>query len=182
MLLVMLAASLWGQDSLTTISDVVHDGSGAGVTGTCTYTAATGRFLGAALDQIVGEPVVVPITAGIFFAKLVPTDTALPVGQYYQVVCAGNRGWKLTGYWLVPTSGSPLRLKDIWASTAPSPGILIPPPQISALGLTSGTYCFAVVNGVVQPALVACSAGGGTTTFDLAPGLFDSAPGLFDAH
>jgi hypothetical protein len=180
-LLAFLATSLWGQGALTTISDMLYDGSGAGVTGTCTYASATGRFL-AASNQIVGEPVAITITGGIFYAKVVPTDTALPPGQYYAVTCSGKRGWKLSGTWLVPTSATPIKLSVVWAASPPSPGILIPPQQLSAVGLATGTYCIGVVTGVVQPALTLCPTGGAGVLFNSATGLFDSAAGLFDAH
>jgi hypothetical protein len=114
------------------------DASGNGVNGSCTYQAATGRFLGAALVQIVGEPATVKITGGILYLKLVPTDTALPTGQYYSVNCEGNLGWRLSGNWIVPTSSTPLTLSAIWAPVIPTAGVYFPPSSIAQTGASVG--------------------------------------------
>jgi hypothetical protein len=148
--ILLAACTAWCQDTLTTVSEVIHDGAGNPVSGSCTFRAATGRFLGAAQDQIIGEPVTVKFKSGAFFAKIVPTDTGVPVGQYYAASCVSDtRGWSKTGIWLVPTSSTPVTWNSIWGTTPPNPSAMIPPSQVVSAGIGAGTFCFLSVNGTV---------------------------------
>jgi hypothetical protein len=161
-LALVIASGVNAQTTRTTITDTIYDGAGGLVTGSCTYSLASGRATGAAGSQVAAEPVTVRFTSGAFSALVVPTDTMTPSGQSYTVRCSGTRGWSKSGYWTVPTSGSPITLDAVWVSVAPVPPVTFLPSQINARGKATGTYCLTVVDGVVT-GLVLCTAGSGTT-------------------
>ncbi len=152
--LLLCAFTLFAQSTVT-VTDSIIDGANQGVTGSCTYRLASGRALAGSGAQIVGEPVTVRFSAGVFSAAIVPT----PAEHYYSVSCSGSRGWSKTGAWIVPASG-PVTLNDIWVNVPPAPPITFLPLQINVTGLTNGTqYCIVPVSGVAT--LVACTGGGG---------------------
>ncbi len=167
----VFACSLFAQIPGTQITDMIYDGAGQPVTGSCTYRLASGRATGSDGSQISGEPVTVRFTNGVFSAVILPTDTMTDVLnplliQSYSVSCSGSRGWAKSGFWTVATSGTALRLQDLWTTPAPTPPILIPPPQIDARGKPTATYCLDVTNGVVTGlSLCAGGSGGGDGTW-----------------
>jgi hypothetical protein len=176
-LLFAFALALAAQ-SLTPVADTIKDGANQGVTGSCTYRLASGRAVGAVDQQLVGEPVTVRFTNGAFSAAIVPTDTATPATQYYTVSCSGSRGWSQQGYWIVPTSGTALKLKDLWVALPPSPPATFLPSQIRQAG--AGTWCLTSIDGVVawrQP----CGSSG-TLTWGNATGTWGTVTGTWGGN
>jgi hypothetical protein len=112
----------------TTVTGTITDPGGDLISGQCSIQAV-GPFTAIAGWRVVGAPMTVSFTAGAFSASLAPTDSASPEGQNYKVTCAVPRqivsgrtierySWG-PRYWLVPTSGSPLDVKDVEVTTPP---------------------------------------------------------------
>lgn len=81
------------------------------------------------------------VTNGVFAADLEPNDTSLPAGTSYAVRYAPTVGLKIDPWsevWVVPTSGSPLKVNAVRVAVAPSPGVLIQLQQLAASGATNG--------------------------------------------
>ncbi len=79
----------------------------------------------------------VTITNGVVDITLEPNDTATPSGTSYAVRFFLTRGTYLQ-YWVVPTSATPLKIKDVAVSTIPTPALTIALSQLSSLGAVKG--------------------------------------------
>ncbi len=77
------------------------------------------------------------ITNGVVDITLEPNDTATPSGTSYAVRFYLTRGTYLQ-YWVVPTSASALKIKDVVVSTIPTPALTIALSQLSGLGAAKG--------------------------------------------
>jgi len=164
--LLLLAGAARAQT--TTVQGTITDPAGDKVNGTCSIQAVA-PFSARTGWRIVGAPMVVPFTAGAFSAALVPTDTATPQGQYYQVECAVPSQTTANGYtvgpfswgpryWLVPTSSTALDISAVEVTSGPaSPNWTILPQQIQAGGLTPGVYCWNVTTTGFFSSLGLCS-------------------------
>lgn len=113
----------------TLVTGSIKVASGDVATGSCSIQATT-PWTAAGGARIVGAPVLVRFTAGVFSVNLEPTDTASPAGQYYRVMCAvplqtvsgrsvGPFTWG-PRYWLVPTSPATTTIGAVELSTAPT--------------------------------------------------------------
>jgi hypothetical protein len=80
----------------------------------------------------------VTITNGVVDVTLEPNDTATPAGTSYQVRFYLTRATYLQ-YWVVPTSASPLKIKDVAVSTVPTPALTVALSQLSGLGAGKGS-------------------------------------------
>jgi hypothetical protein len=147
-LLALLALSLCAR-ATTTVTATITAPTGDLVSGSCSIQAI-GPFTSGAY-RVVGAPVVVKFTAGVFSAALTPTDSATPSGQYYKVTCSvpsqtvngrsvGPFSWG-PKIWLVPTSATPLDIGAVEVSTAPAPSVNVLPTQLA----TGGTDLQALV-------------------------------------
>ncbi len=154
--LVMLFASI-AAAQLTTVTGTLSGPMGVGnptanrLTGTLTFKAgATVRAGSWVVPSQMGQTV--SVSNGAWTAQLVPTDTAQPQGQYYEVTgdiprqtpdgrnCDTNPSLLNQGacsvgpskfgpvYLPVPTSGSPIRFEDYYVNSRPPLN-----PAISAL-------------------------------------------------
>ncbi len=79
----------------------------------------------------------ITITNGVVDITLEPNDTATPAGTSYAVRFYLSRGTYLL-YWVVPTSASTLKIKDVAISTIPTPALTIALSQLSSLGAAKG--------------------------------------------
>jgi hypothetical protein len=77
------------------------------------------------------------ITNGVVDITLEPNDTGTPAGTSYAVRFFLTRGTYLQ-YWVVPTSVTPLKIKDVAVSTIPTPALTIALSQLSGLGAVRG--------------------------------------------
>ena len=141
--LVLLICTVCAVAQTTTVTASVRDPAGDPLGGSCAVQAAQ-QFTAAAGWQVIGAPMTVPFTAGVFSASLAPTDTATPTGQYYKVTCAVPKqtvNGRSVGpysfgpaYWLVPTSSTPLDMGTINVSSLPaSPSFVVQWQQMAPL-------------------------------------------------
>jgi hypothetical protein len=68
---------------------------------------------------------------------LAPNDTLKPPGTSYRVRYSDGRGIE---YWVLPTSATPLAVRDIRIATIPTPWLSIQPAQIAAGIANNGRY------------------------------------------
>ena len=78
------------------------------------------------------------ISGGQFQVELEPNDTAVPSGTSYYVVYRPKSGMAWSEYWVVPTSGTPLKIAGVRVSQPPAPQMTIQPSQILAGGASDG--------------------------------------------
>ena len=78
------------------------------------------------------------ITNGVIAVNLEPNDTAVPSGTSYVVRFTPRSGASWAERWLVPTSGSPLKVNQVRISTTPTPALTIQPSQVLSGGAASG--------------------------------------------
>lgn len=79
------------------------------------------------------------VTSGVFSATLEANDTITPSGTYYRVLMIpSNGGKRLTDVWVVPTSGTALKIGAIRSASGLTPDTMIAPSQITAGGATNG--------------------------------------------
>ena len=177
--LIAVAIARSGRAATTICETKVQGPSGKLATGTITLTvtAAFSTPGGARVEQV---PVTVQIRNGAFCAALEPNDTGAPAKTSYKAHYQLDGAAPRDEYWLVPTSGTTLGVKDVAASRV-APDLTVLLAQLNVTGVTDGSYCLLVAGGVVT-GLTTCTGGGGHVLFDSATGLFDSAGGLFDDH
>jgi len=94
-------------------------------------------FITAGNEPIGAGKQTVTITNGVIDVTLEPNDTATPSGTSYAVRFYLSRGTYLQ-YWVVPTSASSLKIKDVAVSTIPTPALTIALSQLSGLGAAKG--------------------------------------------
>lgn len=155
----LLGVSLSGV-SLTTISGTITDGVGSAITGSCSIVPFV-PFASGPDSMIAGPPVIVPITAGVFLARLAPPTNAQAGGQFYTMKCSGTtasgsrRSWG-PQFLLIPASSTPLALNDVIVDLPSPTNFSMKPMQVYAYGLNTGVYGFNVVDGHVT-GLTLCS-------------------------
>jgi len=114
----------------------------------------------------------VTVSGGIVSFFLEPNDTALPAGTSYRVQYqpGPGHGPSYVRFWIVPTSGTAVRVSQVETQTVASPSLLLLLSQLSPLGCTGGQI-LGILNGSV--ACVAPSAN---------PGIRSSARGHIQDH
>jgi hypothetical protein len=90
-------------------------------------------FITAGNEAIGAAKQTVTITGGVIDVTLEPNDTATPSGTSYAVRFYLSRGSYLQ-YWIVPTSASTLKIKDVAVATVPSPALLVKLTQLDPGG------------------------------------------------
>jgi hypothetical protein len=140
----------------TTVAQTILNPDGTQATGQVAFRIAAacntpaGTYVG-------DKTITIHFTNGAFSVALAPNDTCLPASTYGATwLLSGGHSWEET--WFVPTSSSPLRVSSVVIPSIPAPSIFISPPQIMAAGLSNGSYCLSVANGVVS-GLVTCASG-----------------------
>jgi len=115
-----LAVALFamGAAAATTVRGTIADAGGNLLSGSCTFQTVAPFTAGVNGWRVVGVPFTVYFTRGDFVASLIPTDSAVPSGQYYRVNCSARsvagtpKTWG-PEIWLVPTSATDLTIRDV---------------------------------------------------------------------
>jgi hypothetical protein len=114
---VFLTSALWGAPPLTTIQDTLYKADGARFNGT--LTIRWNSFDGPGETAIVQQSTSVKVLDGFFRVQLVPT-TSSQNGATYQVTYNSDGLEQFMETWSVPSSGQPLRVRDVRVATASS--------------------------------------------------------------
>ncbi len=111
----LLAAAAIAAPPLTTIQDVLYKADGTRFNGSLTITWSSFQ----ALDDsaIVTQSTTVKVVDGNLHVQLVPTTTSTP-SSYYQVTYSSDGRIQFQESWSVPSSGQPVRLRDVRVATA----------------------------------------------------------------
>lgn len=124
-----IAISVFGQTpARTTISDQLAKPDGSPDTGTITITSNQTFTTPDNFVIPIGQRVVITLIAGSFSVSLVPNLGAVPTGTSYTADYA-TATKRFTETWIVPVSGTPIKLLAVRALDPPTPSILIPFPQ-----------------------------------------------------
>jgi hypothetical protein len=173
-ILTLLLASWPAWAGLVTISETLKDPDGATYSGriivTLSSPARAQPLRNSDGQSLTGFQRTLTVTAGVVSVELEANDTITPSGTSYAarfIPGSGAREWTET--WVVPTSGSALKVHEVRATTIPTPTVMVTPAQITGGSATSGQAL--VWNGSAwAPATV----GGGTVytasaSIDVAP-------------
>jgi hypothetical protein len=117
-----LAAAAYAQPPLTTIQDTLYKADGTRFNGLLIVT--WNSFEAGNLSNIVSQSLTVKVVDGNFRVQLVPTTTSNPP-TYYNVKYNSDGKIQFEETWVVGASSTPLRIRDVRASTSPGP---LPPP------------------------------------------------------
>lgn len=142
----------------TTITDTLQTPQGQPFEGKVIITAP--RQMTHAGNTYVGWERTWNVTAGTFSATLVPNDAATPAGTSYRVQYIPKQGTAWTETWVVPTSGSALKVHQVRVITVPTPSLLVQLQQISTAGAQLG-YCLKVTS--VDPVVITWAPCGGSS-------------------
>lgn len=138
-LLLLFASQLLGAG--TRIQDTLRYPDGTVASGSAEISLFT-PFTTPGFIPTAASKIIAPITAGVIDVTLEPNDTAVPAGTSYQVRFILTKTAVYSGaylqYWIVPTSGSILKIKDVAVASSPTPALTITLPQISTLGAVKG--------------------------------------------
>ena len=110
---------------LTTIQDTLYKADGTRFNGI--LMISWNSFEAGDLSNIVSQSLTVSVVNGNFRVQLVPTTTSNPP-TYYNVKYNSDGKIQFEETWVVGAASTPLRIRDVRASTS-SPNPLQPPPQ-----------------------------------------------------
>jgi hypothetical protein len=144
--LIILAVALAGTAQTLIVDRIYSPLNGTLYEGRIQITAPDMTHLGKTYVRSTREYVV---TAGNFAASLVPNDVALPAGTSYSVRFVPNSGSPWTQTWVVPTSGTPLKINQVRVNTPPSTSLLVLLQQLSTEGATEGS-CLQFSGGAIR--------------------------------
>jgi len=122
---ILAAASLAAVPQLTTIQDVLYKADGTKFNGL--LIISWNSFEANDLSNIVSQNLTVRVVDGNFRVQLVPTADSNPP-TYYGVKYNGDGKIQFQETWVVGTASTPLRIRDVRASTSSS-SPLQPPGQ-----------------------------------------------------
>jgi hypothetical protein len=128
--LVFLSSARAQGPALTQISDTLFFQNGSENTGTVTITNAVTFTSADGYVVVANAQVVVTVTNGALNASLVPNAGSTPSGSYY-IANYNIDGAKFQEYWVVPSSGSAVKLSAVRALAPPASSILVAFSQIS---------------------------------------------------
>ncbi len=86
-------------------------------------------------DTYVGWKKSIEVTNGDFSRVLIPNVGAQPTGTSYMVVYSGQ-GKVFTEFWVVPNSGTPVKISSIRVATAPLPSMVVQLSQLALAGVS----------------------------------------------
>jgi hypothetical protein len=135
-LLVLFLVLPAGLAAGTRIQDTVKYPDGTPASGRAEVTLFT-SFFTPGNEPIGAGKQTVTITNGVVDITLEPNDTATPSGTSYAVRFFLTRGTYFQ-YWVVPTSATPLKIKDVAVTTIPTPALTVALSQLSSLGALKG--------------------------------------------
>ena len=104
---------------LTTIQDTLYKADGTRFNGTLTIAWTT--FEAVDHSQVLQQTATVTVADGNLRVLLVPTTTATPVA-FYTVTYNSDGRVQFQETWAVPSSVTPLRVRDVRIATPGSPG------------------------------------------------------------
>ena len=126
----LLAAELAAAPLLTTIQDVLYKANGAKFNGN--LVISWNGFQAADNTTVVTQSATVKVIDGNLRVQLVPSTTGTPA-RTYSVTYSSDGRVMFTETWSVPSSGTPLKVKDVRVASGSSGGVVAPPPVIGAL-------------------------------------------------
>ena len=106
----LLATAAVAAPSLTTIQDVLYKADGTRFNGTLTINWSSFQAMDS--SAIVTQSTTVKVVDGNLRVQLVPTTTSTPP-VYYQVTYNSDGRIQFQETWSVPSSGQPVRLRDV---------------------------------------------------------------------
>jgi hypothetical protein len=109
----LFAVLIWGQPTLTTISDVLFKADGTRFNGLAQITWLS--FDAASGASIAQQATTIRIVDGNLFVQLVPTSNATPLSQYL-VLYESDGKIQFQETWNVTPSATPLRVRDVRTS------------------------------------------------------------------
>ncbi len=124
---VLMSAAALAQPPLTTIQDTLYQADGTRFNGLLIISWNT--FEAGDLSDIVSQSLTVTVVDGNFFVQLVPTTNSTPP-TYYTVTYNSDGKVQFQETWVVGAVDTPLRIRDVRASSAPPSSPLPPPSQL----------------------------------------------------
>jgi hypothetical protein len=116
-----LAVAAFAAPVLTTIQDVLYKADGTRFNGSLTITWSS--FQAMDNSAIVTQSTTVKVVDGNLHVQLVPTTTSTPA-TYYQVTYSSDGRIQFQETWSVPSTGQPVRLRDVRVATSSQTGSL----------------------------------------------------------
>jgi hypothetical protein len=172
---VCLAATAVAAPPLTTIQDVLYKADGTRFNGT--LTISWNSFQAADNSDIVTQTSTVKVVEGNLRVQLVPTATVTPP-VYYTVTYNSDGRVQFQETWAVPTSTTPLRVRDVRIAT---PTTTATSGTITANDTSSGPVPESDVVGLIADLgarpVKASSLTAGTVAYVDALGMLDSVEG-----
>lgn len=142
-LLLFAVATGAAHGALTTITDTLKNPDGTKYNGRLVIQLnQPGRaqpLYNTSGQTLTGFQATVTVTNGAFSLQLEANDAIVPSGTSYGVrfvPAAPASTWLET--WVVPTSGSPLKISAIRSTETPQPTVTFSPAQLSSAGASSG--------------------------------------------
>ena len=123
--MLLTAASVFAQPPLTTIQDMLYKADGSSFNGL--LIISWNSFEAGNQANIVSQSLTVKVVNGYFRVQLAPTADSNPP-SYYTVTYNSDGKIQFQETWVVGTASTPLRIRDVRASTTSS-GPLQPPSQ-----------------------------------------------------
>ena len=142
--LLILLGALPAFCGLTTITDTLFTPAGDLFTGTVTISlnnpGTAQPLYNSAGRTLTGFQATITVTSGAFSYQLEANDAITPSGTSYTARymprATGGGGWSET--WVVPTSGSAVKVYPMRSTTIPIPYVMIAPQQLTSGGATVG--------------------------------------------
>ena len=132
--LAALAAAAAAQGpAKTTVADTLYDPAGGLATGSITVTAPMSFTSADGYVVYHGAVATGAIAGGQFSLALVPNAGSTPSGSYYRVLVRTGAG-SYSEIWIVPSSGTPVRLSAVRALLPPTPSFVFAFSQINPPG------------------------------------------------
>lgn len=138
----LIASTCFGAG--TRILDTITNPDHVAVTNVSLFNGTltiTGPFLTTAAGGVTYSGVYkkdFPIVSGALDVTLVPNDALSPAGTSYGVTYLSRNGVRRFEYWIVPTSGSPLKIPDVKVSSVPTPNLSVSVVQLDASTCAKG--------------------------------------------
>ena len=130
---VLLAFPALAGPPLTRIQDVLYKADGTPFNGTLTISWTS--FEAIDKSAIATQSTTVTVVGGNLRVQLVPTTTAVPAANY-SVKYSSDGRIQFVETWAVPSSPTPLRIRDVRVASAPAPAVspdtTTPPPTQEA--------------------------------------------------
>src|SRR5579859_3086144 len=112
---VLCSSALIAGPALTTIQDVLYKADGTRFNGSLTISWSS--FQAADNSSIVTQSTTVKVVDGLLRVQLTPTTSASPAVNYSVVYHSDGRV-QFQETWAVPSSGQPLRVRDVRLASA----------------------------------------------------------------